>query len=459
MSDLIDEPTVRAFLTLLHQRAAGALSHMRRPGVLHLISIAADDPRGMTVSPFNIGDIDHMVAAALIDAKGGRNVFVEIRSVRPGLPHERKKIEATLGVFAMVIDRTGSDGDDNDTAIVETGPDNFQEWLFLDRALDAADAKALGIAVMRAYRVPGTPSYPDANERARDGVAVPTKLVRASNKLWTRDEVAAAFPTNKRTTTARPRKKVAAAPPGLATALKLAARGIRVFPCRQDKVPHTEHGFRDASCGNTTVAGWWERWPDALIGVPTGAVSGFDVLDLDAKHETARAWWRDNRDRLPRARTHRTRSGGLHVLFKHDDLVSCSTGRIALGVDTRGTGGYAIWWPAAGLPVLSNAPLAAWPEWLLAEFRPKPQPPKAPESTIAPNGDGWLRGLVRVVAAADEGYRNSILFWASCRAGEAVRYGKADESFITEVLLEAARHAGLPEQEAARTIQSGVRRT
>lgn len=28
--------------------------------------------------------------------------------------------------------------------------------------------------------------------------------------------------------------------------------------------------------------------------------------------------------------------------------------------------GYVVWWPAAGLPVLSDEPPAAWPEWLAA---------------------------------------------------------------------------------------------
>ena len=54
MPDLIDEFTVRKFLTLLHSRAAAALSHVRRPGVLQLVSIAPDD-RGMSISPFAIG--------------------------------------------------------------------------------------------------------------------------------------------------------------------------------------------------------------------------------------------------------------------------------------------------------------------------------------------------------------------------------------------------------------------
>ena len=155
-----------------------------------------------------------------------------------------------------------------------------------------------------------------------------------------------------------------------------------------------------------------------------------------------------------RTRAHRTRSGGLHLLFRHDDTVHCTAGKIALGVDTRGAGGYVIWWPAAGFPVLSDAAPAPWPDWLLAEFRPKPKPTSCVADFRA--GDGWLRGLVRTVATAAEGERNSILFWAACRAGEAVRDGKAAEDFVVDVLVEAATHAGLPQLEAQNTIQSGM---
>jgi hypothetical protein len=70
---LSDADTVRKFLEPLHSRAAAALSHLRRPGLLQLVSIDPDD-RGMSYSPFAIGDVDRMVEAVLIDAEAGRNV-------------------------------------------------------------------------------------------------------------------------------------------------------------------------------------------------------------------------------------------------------------------------------------------------------------------------------------------------------------------------------------------------
>jgi hypothetical protein len=74
----------------------------------------------------------------------------------------------------------------------------------------------------------------------------------------------------------------------LDVALAFAARGCRVFPCiprgTGRKRPLTPNGFHDASIDPAVIAGWWRRWPDALIGVSTGAASGFIVLDVDVKH-------------------------------------------------------------------------------------------------------------------------------------------------------------------------------
>ncbi|MFX6759426.1 bifunctional DNA primase/polymerase, partial [Acinetobacter baumannii] len=65
-------------------------------------------------------------------------------------------------------------------------------------------------------------------------------------------------------------------------ARKFAEAGVPVFPCRpRGKQPRTEHGFRDASTDLGQVTAWWRRWPTANIGVPTGAVSSFEVVDVD----------------------------------------------------------------------------------------------------------------------------------------------------------------------------------
>ena len=44
-----------------------------------------------------------------------------------------------------------------------------------------------------------------------------------------------------------------------------------VFPCRPNKKPYTEHGFKDATMDIAEVKALWKQYPGALIGIPTGA--------------------------------------------------------------------------------------------------------------------------------------------------------------------------------------------
>lgn len=244
-------------------------------------------------------------------------------------------------------------------------------------------------------------------------------------------------------------------------------RGFACFPCRLDKRPACPHGFQDASPDPQAIRALWRAYPGPLIGVATGAISGIDLLDVDcgdppagatpdhiAKVESARTWWAMRCHTVPRTLTYVSRSGGLHLYFTHDDRCPCTTSRIARGVDTRGTGGYAIWWFAAGCPQLDASGLAPWPERLLREL----QPPVAASGRAAHDpsvfSDNALAGLLRAVATAPEGERNRVLHWAACRLGEHVREGRLAAGEAERILLAAS---SLPVLEARRTIVSGFR--
>jgi hypothetical protein len=240
-------------------------------------------------------------------------------------------------------------------------------------------------------------------------------------------------------------------------ALRIAAAGLPVFPCaKSNKRPCTPHGFKDASTDPAVIEKLWREHPGELIGVPTGDASGLDALDLDPRHQQAKDWWSDNLHRIPRTRTHKTRSGGLHLLFQHDDRVRCGAGRIALGVDTRADGGYVIWWPATGLPV-RDAPTAPWPHWLIAALQPKSRPISAKPPIRIPDHRA-LAGIIRAVAGAAEGTRNAVLFWAGCRAGEMVASGLIAVNTAVAILTEAALRAGLPRKAAEDTALRGIER-
>jgi hypothetical protein len=240
-------------------------------------------------------------------------------------------------------------------------------------------------------------------------------------------------------------------------ALKLAREGIAVFPCGPDKRPLTPNSFKDASTDPDIAHEWWAAHPNALIGVPTGIK--FVVVDLDLEHDDAQQWLADNRNRVPLTRTHRTRSGGMHWLFAPNDKVKCSTSRLGPHIDTRGHGGYIIWWPACGLEVLHGAVFAHAPDWICNTLAPPPPPPVTRCFTARGGGpsSALLRAQLRVLADAREGQRNQALFWTACRMGEAVRAGTISEDEAMVLLTSVGRQVGLLDIEIVRTARSGIR--
>jgi hypothetical protein len=225
--------------------------------------------------------------------------------------------------------------------------------------------------------------------------------------------------------------------------------GYSVFPCRADKSPACPHGFRDASRDPASILQLWHRWPGELIGIATGAVSGVWVVDVDIKHREACDWWRANHHRLLPTRTFQTRSGGLHLYYRDGDGIGCSSGRICRGIDTRGDGGYVIYWFATGLACHDQSPPASWPAWLRDALTPLPRP-----AVIVPHraasADASVAGIVRRVAEAREGERNAVLFWAACRLLER----GLRQRDVEALLIPTAMNIGLTDVEARRTITS-----
>src|SRR5262249_27370545 len=124
------------------------------------------------------------------------------------------------------------------------------------------------------------------------------------------------------------------------------AVGLPVFPCDAQKRPTCDRGFHDSVRSPLEVRKLWDQSPGVLVGVPTGGISNLSVVDIDVKHSEAKAWFDSNRLRLGRTRVHRTRSGGLHLLYRYQPGLRCSAGKLVRGVDIRSDGGYIIWWPA-----------------------------------------------------------------------------------------------------------------
>lgn len=68
----------------------------------------------------------------------------------------------------------------------------------------------------------------------------------------------------------------------LDAAIAYAAMGWHIFPCKPlQKVPATLHGVKDATTDPDKIRAWWNRWPEANIGLACGEASGVYVVDVD----------------------------------------------------------------------------------------------------------------------------------------------------------------------------------
>lgn len=248
----------------------------------------------------------------------------------------------------------------------------------------------------------------------------------------------------------------------------LARAGVPVFPCvALEKRPLTTHGFHDASIDPDQIAGWWERWPDANVAMPTGIASGIDVVDVDVHAEgngfAAIRSARSSGLLGDPAWMVRTPSSGLHLCFLHADGASQPSWQVPRShVDFRGDGGYVVLPPSrvshaddtAGLYEVTNI-ATRQPDSLdagaLRRFLDPPRHPRPPADL--PVAGARPDRLAAWVASLSVGERNHGLFWASCRMAEAgERFDVA-----ADVLGSAAQSSGLSDREAASTIQSAYR--
>jgi hypothetical protein len=90
--------------------------------------------------------------------------------------------------------------------------------------------------------------------------------------------------------------------------------------------------------------GWFRTWPDAGIGIVTGAISGLVVIDVDLKHggNAGLKKLEGEHDRMPTTIECRTGGGGRHIYFDHPGGLIRNKVGLAPGVDLRGDGGYVV---------------------------------------------------------------------------------------------------------------------
>jgi hypothetical protein len=233
------------------------------------------------------------------------------------------------------------------------------------------------------------------------------------------------------------------------------------------KHPLTRHGLKEASCEPGVIAGWFDRWPNANVGIATSA--HLHVLDVDDPQALGDIEAAGDLGGLgPMVATSR----GLHIYMQAVPGIGNRTRLLGAPIDWRGENGYVVAPPSVHISghryswcdgYGPDRPLSIPPLWLTETLRSRPQStqPKQSDRRPAPNGDRYAEAaltneLGRLALAAD-GTRNDQLNRSAHALGSLVAAGRLDAVGVAEALLTVAARIGLDSREAEGTIASGMR--
>ena len=267
----------------------------------------------------------------------------------------------------------------------------------------------------------------------------------------------------------------------LKAALAYAAHGWAVFPVP----PGTKRSYKSAEHSDGRAWGMtrnaeeirrdFTRWPDAGIGIPTGAVNGIIVVETDtvAGHgidgSNSLAQLEANHGALPDTLQAISPSGSVHRYFKHPGAgakIKSSASELGAGIDVKGDGGMVIAPPSVrpGVGVyrwINHNPIAEPPAWLI-ELTKDRQPPPPKRLSIRERAqaavrrweakrhgsppayaDAALEYEIRDLAGAAEGGRNHALNRSAFSLLQLVHAGQLDRADVERQLIDACTANGL----------------
>lgn len=242
--------------------------------------------------------------------------------------------------------------------------------------------------------------------------------------------------------------------------------GWSVHPVNVKKQPITPHGRNDATRNEQTIKKWFKN--GAQIGVATGKESNLFVLDIDYDeqrgingYETLE-YLESIHGKLPETPQQRTGRGGTQYLFRYAPGLKNTSGKIGMGIDTRGDGGYIVvapskstYGPYEWLVLPDDIPLADPPQWIIEALREAEKP-----ATPQTNGNErsycqkMLGQAVARVATATDGQKHKMLLKMARWLGGFVPMLSEEE--IESALFAAVELRAADHHNARKTIRDGI---
>jgi putative DNA primase/helicase len=259
------------------------------------------------------------------------------------------------------------------------------------------------------------------------------------------------------------------APTILTAALNYAARGLAIFPiplgtkksCKSAK--HSDGRKWGATRDADEIRRDFTQWPDAGIGIPTGAINRIVVVETDTKAgghahdgEPSLRELEAKHGPLPNTLQAMSPSGSVHRYFRHpgaDIKVKCTQSELGAGIDVKGDGGMIVAPPTVRpdgvYRWINRNPIAAMPAWLIELTKDKPPTIsqraaiRRPIGTLNGYATAALKNETDALSNAPNGRRNAALNLASFNLHQLVAAGKLDEAEVERALIRACEINGL----------------
>ena len=251
-------------------------------------------------------------------------------------------------------------------------------------------------------------------------------------------------------------------------ALRYAARGLAVFPVP----PGTKKSHKSETHSNGRKWGMtrdaeeirrdFTQWPNAGIGLPTGAVNKIIVVETDTvtghgvDGDAALRAIEAKYGPLPITLEAISPSGSIHRYFRHprDGIrIKNSASEIAAGIDVRGDGGMVVAPPSVrsdgAYRWLNRKRIAPMPAWLVELTKDKPPTisqraaVRVPISHCPAYGMAALKGEIAALCNAPDGQRNHALNTASFNLHQLVAVGQLNGPDVERELITACEINGL----------------
>lgn len=165
-------------------------------------------------------------------------------------------------------------------------------------------------------------------------------------------------------------------------AFKQMVDGKSVMPLGKDKRPliNTWKEYQSVAATEEQAVAWWDKYPNANLGIVTGLVSGITVIDIDAYKEGS-----ISPDIFPETYTVSTGNGGVHLYYQYVGGLSISADAYPQypHLDIRSDGGFVVAPPSVTsyykdekrvggeYKVIKNIPLAPFPIEMFTMKKPK----------------------------------------------------------------------------------------